>query len=138
MAVLAPMPSANDRMATLVTKGVLKRVLRARRTVMWAVRRIPQRKSCHFRGTLPRRIVRLHRRPHGKKDSEEENGPQTECGFHEARDPECYACADRWCEADAAHRGHEEALGLHQEERTPGQEEPPSDQRRRQVEGRVR
>src|SRR5262245_44302605 len=128
MAVLAPMPSASERMATLVTKGVLKRVLRARRTVMWAVRRIPQRKSCHFRGTLPRRIVRLHRRPHGKKDSEEENGPQTECGFHEARDPEYNARAHRWCEGDAADRGHEKALGLHQEERSAGQEEQAPDQ----------
>src|SRR5215467_5015938 len=103
MAVLAPMPSARDRIATPVTKGVLKRVLRAKRTVMWRLRRIPQRKSCHFRGTLPRRIVRLHRRPHGKKDCKEENRPQTECGFHEARDSERHAGADRRCEGHAAH-----------------------------------
>src|SRR5260221_12581930 len=42
------MPRASDRMATLVTSGVLKRVRRARRSVMWRLRRIRERKSCHF------------------------------------------------------------------------------------------
>src|SRR5438477_10976769 len=42
------MPRASDRMATLVTSGVLTRVRRARRSVMWRFRRITERKSCHF------------------------------------------------------------------------------------------
>src|SRR4051812_12176917 len=132
------MPSASERMATLVTKGVLNRVLRAKRTVITRYRRITERKSCHFVVLSVDALWRLHRRPHGKKDSEEENGPQTECGFHEAGDPERHLGADRRCEADAADRGHEKALGLYQEEWSAGQEEPPPDQRRRQAQGRVR
>ena len=46
--VVTVLLKTKDRMATLVTKGVLKRVRRARRAVMWRLRRIPQRKSCHF------------------------------------------------------------------------------------------
>src|SRR6186997_982081 len=77
----------------------------------------------------------FQRRLHGE---EKDEYAETECGLHAAGDPQLLAGRGRWREADAADRGYQETVGLHQEEWSAGQEEQTDDQRRRQLEGRVR
>ncbi len=45
---------------------------------------------------------------------------QAECGFHEGHDAERGAGGGGRRQGGAAHRGHQEDLGLHQEEQAPG------------------
>src|SRR6185503_1333145 len=77
----------------------------------------------------------LTRRRHGKESSSEE---EAERRVHEAGSTERRAVGGRGLEGDAAHRGHQEAVGLHQEERPAGQEEQADDQVRRCAEAGVR
>src|SRR5688500_16029103 len=78
----------------------------------------PRRLTEHparFRGTLPVDASSVfQRRLHGEKEDEY---AETERGLHEAGDPQRDAVRGRWREADAADRGHQETVGLHQEER---------------------
>src|SRR5690348_13524559 len=62
----------------------------------------------------------------------------TERRVHEASAAGCDALGGRRWNGDSAHRSDQEAVGLHPQERPPGREEPPHDQRRRQAESGVR
>src|SRR5438128_1856456 len=70
----------------------------------------------------------VQRRSDGQK-REQENGSETERGLYEASDAKSCARRGRRLQADPADRGHQKALGLHQEERASGREKPADDQR---------
>ena len=63
---------------------------------------------------------------------------QTQRSLHETDEHLGPAGQCRRRQAHSAHRGHQETVGLHQEERPPGQEEQAHDQGRRRAQGRVR
>src|SRR5262249_5172337 len=63
---------------------------------------------------------------------------QTERRVHETGAAGWNALGGRGRQRDAPHRGDQEALGLHPQERPTGREEPSHDQRRRQPQGGLR
>src|SRR5262245_7793674 len=71
-----------------------------------------------------------------RQEGEEE--ADAERGVHGAKAARSGSRRGRRQQPDAAHRDHEEALGLHQAERASGLEGAPHDQRRRQAQGRFR
>jgi hypothetical protein len=84
--------------------------------------------SCRSRGLWYSALgaLELPRRRRGKKSEEVQQ--ETERGIHEADDAQRGARRGRRHETAAAHRGHEEAVGVHQTERSAGQEEQTDDQ----------
>src|SRR6185369_10651472 len=64
------------------------------------------------------------------RDREEEERPEAKRRVHEARLAEPCAGSGDWGQGGAADRGHQEAVGLYQEERAAGCKEPPDDQGR--------
>ena len=63
------------------------------------------------------------RRPRKKKTARKPNA-----AFMKPVTPSAALCGGHRLQAGAADRGHQEAVGLHQEERAAGPEEPPHDQ----------
>src|SRR5213078_3207854 len=97
----------------------------------------PLKKAC-FRGRMPYfggvfwgwlNRSPLFRGPNGCEEEGEQK--ETECRVHEAHDARRGACGSRRRQGHSAHGSHQEAVAVHQAERSPGQEESAHDQCRR-------
>ena len=73
-----------------------------------------------------------------KKATKKKSARKPNAAFMKPVTPDARAVGGDRIEGRAAHRGHQEAVGLHQEERPAGQEEPAQHQRRRGAQAGVR
>ena len=101
---------------------------------MAAKKKSKGRKKSSSRKSSARKSSRKAAKKAGRKTKPEILGQEAhaERGVHEADDSRARARHGSGKLTDATHRSHQEALAVHQAEGTPGFEEPPHDQRRRE------